>query len=230
MPTRSYFTFSAWASNDFKLLVTFFNSSSRSPDLLSNVRKKRSKRKKCTDLKGRHAEEIEPWHCLKFHSNTVLLKDRKISFIYHKTNFFISYIWLWVGHRARQRQRRLVSSLEENPLKTVEQLELQPEETEQSVRGAGRWRLEEDGGLLSSTGGISFHSLNAFRIYFMLIYDWLRHVKWHAKGDVLPYQSATRIQDWQQVGPITVPKFHSHIYTTVNKKYFLILESVSKEI
>lgn len=35
-----FFTFSAWASSDFKLLVTFFNSSSRSPDLLNILRKR----------------------------------------------------------------------------------------------------------------------------------------------------------------------------------------------
>lgn len=38
------FTFSAWASSDFKLLVTFFSSSSRSPDLLNKVRKDKTGR------------------------------------------------------------------------------------------------------------------------------------------------------------------------------------------
>lgn len=58
----SYSTFSAWASRDFKLLVTFFNSSSRSPDLLSNTRKRKGKKRKRSNLRRRTAEEINPWH------------------------------------------------------------------------------------------------------------------------------------------------------------------------
>lgn len=84
MSLSSYCTFSAWASSDFKLLVTFFNSSSRSPDLLSDVRKRKSKRRKSRDLKGRTAEEVKPRHCLKERSNifiniflSVLLRNRR---------------------------------------------------------------------------------------------------------------------------------------------------------
>lgn len=55
MLLSSYCTFSAWASRDFKLLVTFFNSSSRSPDLLSRVRYRESKRRKRSDFEGRKA-------------------------------------------------------------------------------------------------------------------------------------------------------------------------------
>lgn len=83
-PYSSFCTFSAWASSDFKLLVTFFNSSSRSPDLLSNVRKRKSKRRKRNDLKGRTAEEIKPWDCLKKYFNifvSVLLRERRWIFI-----------------------------------------------------------------------------------------------------------------------------------------------------
>jgi len=42
-------TFSAWASRDFKLLVTFFNSSSRSPDLLYSS-------KRCRKWRGKGEE------------------------------------------------------------------------------------------------------------------------------------------------------------------------------
>lgn len=62
---RSYSTFSAWASSDFRLLVTFFNSSSRSPDLLKVTRKRgnrRGKENKGSSLKQRteDEEEIKP--------------------------------------------------------------------------------------------------------------------------------------------------------------------------
>jgi len=54
----SYCTFSAWASRDFKLLVTFFNSSSRSPDLLSEADGTERAGGTKRDLKGRKSR---PW-------------------------------------------------------------------------------------------------------------------------------------------------------------------------
>lgn len=92
MPLSSYCTFSAWASSDFKLLVTFFNSSSRSPDLLSNVRKRKSKRRKSSDLKGRTVEELKPWGYVRNYKNIFSLCQR------HYMN--VIYLWLWVRQQT----------------------------------------------------------------------------------------------------------------------------------
>lgn len=75
----SYCTLSDWASSDFKLLVTFFNSSSRSPDLLSGVRQKekRDERKQGQKVR-RTVEKLKPQQNLRESCSIFYLRRRRI--------------------------------------------------------------------------------------------------------------------------------------------------------
>ena len=63
--------------------------------------------------------------------------------------------------------------------KTVQQLQPQMEETEQSVRGGRSRKVEARGGRRASVlrGRDLLPLTQCIQEFFMLIYDWLRHVK-----------------------------------------------------